>query len=461
MARILIADDNRTTTTTLATLVERWGHAPLTAFDGREALDIFESMTVDVLVTDLKMPELDGMQLLEQIHQRWPETVVIVVTAFGTIESAVEAMRLGAFDYLTKPYDHDELRAKMEKAVEQQRLLLQLERMNARLAEFEKDTGGFDEIVGTSDVMQKVYDQIDKVAETDSTVLILGESGTGKELVARAIHRHSPRAETGFVAVHCAAYAESLLESELFGHEKGAFTGATSRKIGRLELADGGTLLLDEIGDISSAIQVKLLRVLQEREFERVGSTQTIGFDSRIIAATNRDLEQAISTGDFRQDLYYRLNVFTLQLPSLRERRQDIPTLVGVFLDQQARKRGRDGFDMRPAALAALGQYDWPGNVRELQNVIERATILASDGIVDVEHLPVGVAAGSSSLGDDLQIALPQEDVDFDDELERFERRLILHTYERCDRVKAQAARALGIDRNRLRYKMRKYGIDD
>ncbi|MBT4098009.1 MAG: sigma-54-dependent Fis family transcriptional regulator, partial [Gemmatimonadetes bacterium] len=392
MARILIADDNRTTTTALATLVERWGHTALTAFDGRQAVEVMEDKVVDVLVTDLKMPELDGMQVLEQVQQRWPETIVIVVTAFGTIESAVDAMRLGAFDYLTKPYDHDELRAKVERAVEQQRLLQQLERMNARLAEFEKDTGGFDEIVGTSDVMKQVYEQIDKVAETDSTVLILGESGTGKELVARAIHRHSLRAETGFVAVHCAAYAENLLESELFGHEKGAFTGATARKIGRLELADGGTLLLDEIGEVSAAVQVKLLRVLQEREFERVGSTQTIGFDSRIIAATNRDLEQAINSGEFRQDLFYRLNVFTLQLPSLRERRQDITALVGVFLEQQARKRGRDGFDMRPAALAALTHYDWPGNIRELQNVIERATILASDGVVDVEHLPVGVA---------------------------------------------------------------------
>ena len=459
MARILIADDNRTTTTTLATLVQRWGHETTTAFDGREAIEQLEAQPVDVLVTDLKMPELDGMQVLGQVKARWPETVVIVVTAYGTIESAVEAMRLGAFDYLTKPYDHDELRAKLDKAVEQQRLLQRLEHLTTRVSQFEADAGGFDEIIGTSDVMQQVYGQIDKVAATDSTVLILGESGTGKELVARAIHRHSPRVDTNFVPVHCAAYAEGLLESELFGHEKGAFTGATCRKIGRLELADGGTLFLDEIGEVSASIQVKLLRVLQEREFERVGSTQTLSFDSRIVAATNRDLEAAITSGDFRQDLFYRLNVFTLQLPPLRDRRQDIPALVGVFLEQQARRRGLDGFEIRPSALSALTQYDWPGNVRELHNVLERATILANDGVVDTEDLPVGITAGG---GDPNQaIVLPQDDVDFDEELERFERRLILHTYERCDRVKAQAARALGIDRNRLRYKLRKYGIDD
>ena len=457
MARILIADDNRTTTTTLAALVRRWGHDALAAFDGRQALEALAAEPVDVLVTDLRMPEVDGMEVLRQAKERWSDVVVIVVTAYGTIESAVEAMRRGAFDYLTKPYDHDELRAKLDKAVEQRRMVVELERMSARVATFEADTRGLDEMVGNSPPMQRVYEEIEKVAATDATVLVLGESGTGKELVARALHRRSARSQGSFVAVHCAAYAEGILESELFGHERGAFTGATGRRIGRIELSDGGTLFLDEVGEVSQGTQVKLLRVLQEREFERVGGAQTLKFDSRIVAATNRDLEKATADGDFREDLYYRLNVFSLKMPALRERREDIPALAGVFLKQQSRRLGHAGLEITERALAALGGYDWPGNVRELQNVIERAAIVAGESAVDMEHLPSGIAA--TDLGD--RVALPEEDVDFDDEMERFERRLILHTYERCERVKARAARALGIDRNRLRYKLKKYGIDE
>ena len=460
MARILIVDDDGTTTQTLCTLTERWGFKALAAFDGAQALSILEAESIDVLVTDLRMPNMDGMELLRIVRERWPEIIALVVTAYGSIQTAVEAMKMGAFDFLTKPYDNKELRVKFERAAAQRDMVLKLERMNARIASFEDETEhqlGMGEIVGSSPAMGRVFDDIRKVAPTDSTVLILGESGTGKELVARAIHAQSPRQDSAFVASHCAAYAEGVLESELFGHEKGAFTGASSRKMGRLELADEGTLFLDEIGDISPAIQIKLLRVLQEREFERVGGTQTLSFDSRVIAATNQDLHAAIGEGTFREDLFYRLNVFSIVLPPLRERREDIPALVETFCRQQARRLNRPVTGLSQRALEVMVAYGWPGNVRELQNVIERAAILSDRGEIDVEHLPVGMDAG----GRPAHVALPEEDVDFDAEMENFERRLILHAYEKSERVKARTAKMLGIDRNRLRYKLKKFGIDD
>ncbi len=455
MTQILVADDNRTTTQTLCTLIERWGHSALPAFDGAEALALLQSQSVDVLVTDLRMPKIDGMQLLHMVNERWPDLVVIVVTAFGSIETAVEAMKLGAFDFLTKPYDNKELRVKIERAAAQREMVLKLERMNARIASFEEQlaTG---QMIGSSPLMQRVLEDIAKVAPTDSTVLILGESGTGKELVAREIHAQSQRSAHGFVAAHCAAYAEGVLESELFGHEKGSFTGASARKLGRLELADKGTLFLDEIGEIPPEVQVKLLRVLQEREYERVGGTQTLKLDGRVIAATNKDLVQAIATGRFREDLFYRLNVFTIHLPPLRERREDIPNLIEAFCHQQAQRLNRpiEGFSQR--ALAAMQAYAWPGNVRELQNVVERAAILAVDRPIDVDDLAVRQPPSTTA-----HINLPEEDVDFDEEMEKFERRLILHAYEKSAKIKARTAKMLGIDRNRLRYKLKKYGIDD
>jgi DNA-binding NtrC family response regulator len=455
MTQILVADDNRTTTQTLCTLIERWGHSALPAFDGAEALALLESQPVDVLVTDLRMPQMDGMQLLHKVNERWPDLVVLVVTAFGSIETAVEAIKLGAFDFLTKPYDNKELRVKIERAAAQREMVLKLERMNAHIASFEEQlTTGH--IIGSSPPMQRVLEDVAKVAPTDSTVLIFGESGTGKELVAREIHAQSARSAHTFVAAHCAAYAQGVLESELFGHEKGSFTGASARKLGRLELADKGTLFLDEIGEISPEVQIKLLRVLQEREYERVGGTQTLKLDGRIVAATNKDLAQAIANGHFREDLFYRLNVFTIYLPPLRERREDIPDLVEAFCHQQAQRLGRpiDGFSQR--ALESMQNYAWPGNVRELQNVVERAAILAVDRRIDLDDLAIRQSPNTTA-----QITLPEEDVDFEEEMEKFERRLILHAYEKSAKVKARTAKMLGIDRNRLRYKLKKYGIDD
>jgi two-component system, NtrC family, response regulator HydG len=455
MTQILVADDNRTTTQTLCTLIGRWGHSALPAFDGAEALALLESQPVDVLVTDLRMPHMDGMQLLRKVNERWPDLVVLVVTAFGSIETAVEAMKLGAFDFLTKPYDNKELRVKIERAAAQREMVLKLERMNAHIASFEEQlTTGH--IIGSSPPMQRVLEDVAKVAPTDSTVLILGESGTGKELVAREIHAQSARSAHTFVAAHCAAYAQGVLESELFGHEKGSFTGASARKLGRLELADKGTLFLDKIGEISPEVQIKLLRVLQEREYERVGGTQTLKLDGRVVAATNKDLTQAIASGHFREDLFYRLNVFTIYLPPLRARREDIPDLVEAFCHQQGQRLGRpiEGFSQR--ALAAMQDYAWPGNVRELQNVVERAAILAVDRRIDLDDLAIRQSPSTTA-----QITLPEEDVDFDEEMENFERRLILHAYEKSAKVKARTAKMLGIDRNRLRYKLKKYGIDD
>ncbi|MCZ6634352.1 MAG: sigma-54 dependent transcriptional regulator, partial [bacterium] len=293
MIHILVADDNKTTTRTLCTLVERWGHKAYPAFDGAEALQILKNEPIDIVVTDLKMPHIDGIELLARVRESWPDIVVIVVTAFGSIETAVEAMKLGAFDFLTKPYENQELQLKLQKAYEKRTMVLRLERLHARVASFEAEAeqqSGMGEIIGSSPAMQQIFKNIRKVAPTDSTVLLLGESGTGKEMAARAIHAQSPRKDAPFIPVHCAAYSEGLLESELFGHERGAFTGAIERKIGRFEQADKGTLFLDEIGGISPSTQIKLLRFLQEREFERVGGTKTLHFDLRIIAATNRDL---------------------------------------------------------------------------------------------------------------------------------------------------------------------------
>ena len=459
MAHFLIVDDDRTAADTLCALVTRRGHEATPAYDGEQGLAVLEDRPIDVVVTDLKMPKVDGLEVIRTIRERRPDVVSIVVTAHGSIESAVEAMRLGAFDFLTKPLDIAELGLKLTKAVAQRELALAMERMSERIRSYEVEDQyryGMGEIVGTGPAMRRVFDAIEKVAPTDSTVLIFGESGTGKELVARAIHQRSARSEKPFIQVHCAAYAQTLLESELFGHERGAFTGADRRRIGRFELADGGTLFFDEVGEIAPATQIKLLRVLQEREFERVGGTQTIGVDIRLVSATNKDLKRAVTDGSFREDLFYRLNVFAIELPALRDRKEDIPHLVRAFLAREAKRFGRAEWSIDPAVIDALMEYDWPGNVRELQNVIERAAVMADDGEIAPVHLPPILTARRGAY-----VALPDAAVDFDAELANFERQLIRHAYERSGRVKAQAAKLLGIDRNRLRYKMEKLGIED
>ena len=459
MATFLIVDDNKSSTNTLCALVERRGHKAHAAFDGEQALTVLEAESIDVLVTDLKMPRMDGMQLLKAAHDRWPDLVVIVITAHGSVEAAVEAMRSGAFDFVTKPLDNNELQVKFKKAVAQREMSLKMERLSARIDSYEAEDiyrHGMGEIIGTSPPMREVYETIDKVAPTDSTVLIFGESGTGKELVARAIHNKSAKASGPFVGVHCAAYAEGILESELFGHERGSFTGAVARKIGRFELADNGTFFLDEVGEIPMGIQTKLLRVIQEKEFERVGGTQTHHVDIRIVSATNKNLRKAISDGGFREDLFYRLNIFTIDLPPLRDRKEDIPLLIETFVKRETSRLGHAVQGPTPRCLDALMDYDWPGNVRELKNVIERAAVLASSEPIDVPHLPPMLAVSTPSY-----VTLPDDQVDFDRELLNFERRLILHAYEKSGKIKTKAAKMLGIDRNRFRYKLEKYGVKD
>ncbi len=459
MATFLIVDDNKTAADALRILVERRGYTAFAAYDGEQALTILERESIDILVTDVKMPRIDGMQLLKIARERWPDIVVVLITAYGSVELAVEAMKVGAFDFVTKPLDNNELQVKFQKAVAQRELAQKMERLSARVMSYEEDDAyryGAGEIIGSSPPMRQVFEMIEKVAPSDSTVLICGESGTGKELVARAIHYKSMRANAPFISAHCVAYAEGVLESELFGHERGAFTGAAGRRIGRFELADRGTFFLDEVGDIPLGMQTKLLRVLQEKEFERVGGDKTIKVNIRIVSATNKNLPKAVKEGAFREDLYYRLNVFTIDLPPLRNRKSDIPSLIDAFVQREARRLGRSVQRPVARALDVLMDYDWPGNVRELRNVIERAAVLADGAPIDLPHLPPMFSLPVNSY-----VTLPDDDVDFDGEMENFERRLILHAYERSGRVKAKAARMLGIDRNRFRNKLEKFGITD
>ena len=460
MKKVLIADDNRSTVEALQSLVEGLGVKADGCFNGRDAIDMAKKTKYDLVITDLKMPKADGMKVLRTIKGNTPDTLVIVVTAFGTIDSAVEAVKEGAYDFITKPYSFDEIELKISKALEQKDLQSKVARLSAQqeyYLEEESKQFNFYEIIGRTSVMQEVFDTIEKVAVSPASILILGESGTGKEMVARAIHHASHRAAEPFIKVHCAAYAETLLESELFGHEKGSFTGAHKMKVGRFEQADGGTLFLDEIGEISPSLQVKLLRFLQDREFERVGGTDTKTVDVRFIFATNRDLENEVREKRFREDLYYRLNVITIQVPALRERRGDISLLAEHFLKKHGTRAGKQFEGIDDKALKALTEYSWPGNVRELENVIERCIVLSTHDQVLIEDLPPGIRHPS----DDEILARLEGGRNLEEELERIERMLIESAYRKAKGVKAHAADLLGIERNRLRYKLQKYGIGD
>jgi two-component system response regulator HydG len=397
------------------------------------------------------------MEVLRRVKARRPSTEVIVITAYGTIDLAVEAMKAGAADFVEKPFSPDALEIRVRRLE-----TLIVERARAEQAEAEADylrevvsrRFQVDEIVGSSPVMRAVFEQIRKVAPTDSAVLITGESGTGKELVARAIHRNSRRAAGPFVQVNCGALAEGVLESELFGHEKGAFTGAVRRRKGRFELAQGGTLLLDEVGEVPPSTQVKLLRVLQEKTYERVGGEETLRADVRIVAATNRDLRKEVETGGFREDLYYRLHVIPIEMPPLRDRPEDIPLLADFFLARLCRERGHAPVTLSPDAKSVLGSYAWPGNVRELENVMERALVLADGPAIDAADLPLLTKPSPSRL-----VPLPEGDPPLNDTLQSLERELILRALARSGGVKAEAARRLGIKESALYYKLDKYGI--
>jgi DNA-binding NtrC family response regulator len=443
--RILVGDDEANARTALAELLRDEGYEVETAADAFKALGKLEAFDPELVLTDLKMPGMDGIELMHKVAEQREEPVpVVVMTAFGAVETAVRAMRAGAVDYLTKPLNFDELVIVTQRALEQQRLRVEAGILRQRLSEKYGDGN----IVGSSPPMQKVFKVIEQVAQSKASVLITGESGTGKELVAAAIHEKSPRRNGPFVKLHCAALAETLLESELFGHERGAFTGAVQRRDGRFQLADGGTLFLDEIGEISPALQVKLLRFLQEHEFERVGGTQTVKVDVRIIAATNRNLAEEVRLGRFREDLYYRLNVVAIEMPSLRERRSDIPLLAEHFLRRYAAENEKPLTAFAEDAISRMIGYDWPGNVRELENAVERAVVMATGQLIEAANLPSAVVPAPVSS------AAPPIPGSTLEELERY---AILKTLEATGGSTSKAAHVLGISVRKIQYKLHAY----
>jgi two-component system response regulator HydG len=458
MSRILVADDNDAMRDGMVLSLTRLGHDVQGVKGGAEAIAAYRKRPSDVVVTDLRMVPVDGIEVVRRLRELDAEATVLVVSAHGTIGAAVDAMRQGAMDFIEKPFPPEVLRARVEKAIEisrERRVALtargRAEALDADLAR-ESDPAG---LVGGSEPMRRVMEQVRKIAASDTTVLVLGESGTGKELVARALHAQGPRRDGPFVSVSCAAIPEGLLESELFGHEKGSFTGAIRRKLGRFELAHGGTLFLDEVGEIQPAIQVKLLRVLQERRFERVGGEQTIDVDVRVVSATNRDLKVMVETGGFREDLYYRLAVLPVTLPPLRDRTGDVEELAHFFIRKLSPRVGRRVSGFTPEALALLNAHRWPGNVRELENVVEQALVFAEGELIRPEDLPDGLRAGPRPAA----VELPTGDRSLTDVLEDLERQLILTAWERAKGVKAETARLLGIKASALYYKLEKYGI--
>ncbi|GAB4510795.1 MAG: sigma-54 dependent transcriptional regulator [Haliangiales bacterium] len=459
MATILIIDDNETIREGLAHTIRRMGHDTLVAKSGADGLAAFRGAEqVDFVITDLKMDGMDGVAVLREIAQLDHDVPTMIITAYGTVETAVEAMKLGAFDFLTKPFAPEVVRLKVERALElceARRARSRLEAHNEYLRAEAEPRHRFADLIGASESMATVFRTVQKVARTDSTVLISGESGTGKELVARAVHEHSKRQGGPFIKVNCGALTETLLESELFGHERGAFTGAVKAKMGRFELADGGTLFLDEVGDVSAAMQVKLLRALQEQEFERVGGEATVKVDVRVVSATNKDLDAEVAAGRFRQDLYYRLHIIPIALPPLRDRRDDVPLLAAHFVAKLGPRTNPSVRGISDAALGRLMAYQWPGNVRELENVIEQALVFAESDEIDVAALPAALqgASDSSSLSVPEQMSLPEI-------LEDLERQLILKAFDSARGVKTETARLLGIKTSALYYKLDKYSIE-
>jgi two-component system NtrC family response regulator len=427
----------------------------LTALGGREALEVHKTSDLDLILTDMKMPEMDGIELLDQIKSVDPDLPVIMMTAHGTVDKAVEAMQKGAYTYVLKPFDNERLIIYVKKAIS----MYQLIKENRRLRHAVESQYRFGNIIGKSKKMRDIFDTIQKVAPTNATVLIEGESGTGKELVAQSIHFNSRRRERPFVAVNCSALAESLLESELFGHEKGSFTGAVATKKGRFELADGGTLFLDEIGELSPNLQVKLLRVLQEKVFERVGGVRTISVDIRIIAATNKDPQHEMQVGRFREDLYYRLNVVHIALPALKERQEDIRLLVNFFINKYASERKSaapvKGVDQEVDRL--FYNYSWPGNIRELENVIERVMILCPGEIIRVSDLPKGF---KDSVHNTLHLEGIPADAKLYDTLAMIEKAMIERALKISDNVQSHAAALLGIGKSGLNQKIKKFNLD-
>ena len=445
---ILVIDDEQIQREALAGHLRKQGYHILSAENGTAGLALFRGNTVDLVLTDYRMPDMDGMGVLHQVRQLNPDVEVVVMTAYSTVGGAVEAMREGACHYLEKPIDLDALDQVVQSALEHRHLVSENELLKEQL----EQGPGLSGIISVDPAMEEALNVVARAASSRATVLICGESGTGKELVARAVHAASPRNARAFVAVNCAALNQNLIESELFGHEKGAFTAADRQRQGRFEQADGGTLFIDEVAEIPPEVQVKLLRVLQERTVERVGGNQVLQIDVRLLSATNQDLEAMVAQGTFRQDLFYRLNVVVVQLPSLRQRRRDIPVLVDFFLQRYNEENGKNIGEISKEAMDLLMRYDYPGNVRELQNLIERAVVMARGSVLTRADLADHVQASPDSPTGDQVGTLPQQ-------VEAMERAAIARALEQAEGVQSRAAQILGLSERNLRYKLRKYGL--
>ncbi|MDD5476167.1 MAG: sigma-54 dependent transcriptional regulator [Syntrophales bacterium] len=453
MANILVVDDDQGMRDFLEIMLVREGHEVAVVPGGREALALCEKDSYDLVISDLRMPRMDGIGLLKSIKERSPETVVILITAFASGETALAAMKEGAYDYLEKNFDIDRLASLVEEALEKKGAGQE----EARFIRGLEQSPGFSGMVGKSKGMLKVYSLIRKVADTGANILILGESGTGKELVARSIHANSPRSDKPFVVINCGGIPETLLESELFGYMKGSFTGAYADKPGLFEQAHGGTVFLDEIGELSAFLQVKLLRVVQEKTFRRIGGAEDITVDARIISATNQDLEAKVKAKEFREDLFYRLNVIPLRIPPLRERREDIPLLVNFFIEKYTKELGRSVRKISEYALELLMKYPFPGNVRELENIIERSVAMENSAIILPENLVLSGPAFGDTSGDAME-SFPEEGIDLNQLLNRYEARLIEGALKKAGGSKSKAARLLNITADSLRYRMDKGG---
>jgi two-component system response regulator PilR (NtrC family) len=451
--RVLVVDDEPSMRELLSITLNRAGYAVTVADGGEPAIERLRQETFDLVVTDLRMRETDGMAVLRAARELAPDTVVVVVTAYASTETAVEAMKLGAYDYVTKPFKLDEIRVTLANALERKRLREENRALRRQLIH----AGQFDNFVGRSQGMQAVVEMIRKTADTASTVMVTGESGTGKELVARAIHTASGRRSGPFISVNCGAMPETLMEAELFGHVKGAFTGAVAASEGLFAAANGGTLFLDEITEIAPSLQVKLLRVIQERQVRRIGDTRDVAIDVRLVAASNRELARAVAEGVMREDLFYRLNVIPIHLPPLRERREDIPLLVAHFIEKVAAAQGKPTRAVTPGAMARLEGHQWPGNIRELENVLERAMVLGSGSVIDVDALPPDLRQPGSPTS--IVVDLPVDGLDLEATLARIEQRYIEMALERTSGVQTRAAELLKVSFRQFRYKLRKHSL--
>ncbi|MGD9817485.1 MAG: sigma-54-dependent transcriptional regulator [Desulfomonilaceae bacterium] len=451
MPKVLVVDDEKNYLLVLEDLLADEGYEVVTASSAAEGLEIIQREAIDTVLTDIKMPGMSGIEFLEKIMNFDSDMPVILMTAFAEVDQAVNAMKKGALDHIQKPFDNQDLKRAVARGVEKRRLVKSIRRLETELGNL------WGNIIGESDAMKRVFSIMKRVSDTPTTVLVTGESGTGKELIARGLHKASSRASAPFVSINCAAIPETLLESELFGHEKGSFTGAVGLKEGKFEYADGGTLFLDEVGEMPLSIQVKLLRVLQEQEFQRVGGNREIKVDVRLIAATNKDLKEEVDAGRFRGDLFFRLNVVNIRVPALRERRSDIPFLVAHFINKYSMRLDRNIKEVDPEAMRVLYSYNWPGNVRELENVIESALVMSRGSTIKKSDLPNEIKKSNEVLKE--TEAFISMDSGLVDTLDAIEEKMIRQALKQCGNIQAQAAKILGISRSNLQYKLKKYGI--